>query len=203
MTKRDKSRQHQRNAQQVASRLPAWLLVITLTSMAAACKRTTAQKSDEPVSVTVSGTVMQTEAYCGGAAPNPQKLEAMRTPKPLAGKKIYFKAGRSNDPDAPVVAETTSDDRGEFTASLPPGSYVVVDERRVDSASYDYMLANFGEPTENYSAVDKRCLDEWVKQADLAFEIADTTAAPLNIVFHKPCSWNSFPCVQFTGERPR
>jgi hypothetical protein len=79
----------------------------------------------------------------------------------------------------------------------------MVDEKRVDKASYNYMVSNFAEATENYTAVDKACLDKWVAEANLVFEVSAEGNEPLSVTFHKPCSWNSFPCVTFIGERPR
>jgi len=165
-----------------------------------ACKRPAAQ---EIKALTVTGTVFQTEAYCGGAAPNPQRVEEMRKPKPLGGKTVYIKAGTANSPEAEVLAEVTSNDSGEFSLSLEPGWYVMVDERRVDRASYNYMLTNFAEKTDNYGPIDKKCLDNWVTQADLVFEVKADSTETLSVTFHKPCSWNAFPCVTFIGERPR
>ncbi len=175
-----------------------YLLLVLLAI--AGCKRPVAQ---ETKNVSISGIVYQTEAYCGGAAPSQRILDDLQTPKPLAGKNLYIKAGKENDPDAPVVAEATSNDSGGFSVSLPPGWYVIVDENKKDKASYNYMLANFEVQTEQYSAVDKKCLDSWVVKPELAFEVKEATAEAVSVTFHKPCSWNSFPCVKFIGDRPR
>ncbi|WOK06903.1 hypothetical protein [Imperialibacter roseus] len=164
------------------------------------CKRPAAKQSN---AVVVTGTVFETQSYCGGAAPSEDRLAQMKIPKPLAGKVIYIKSGKANDPEAPVVAEVTADERGEFSVNLEPGFYVMVDEKRVDKASYNYMMSNFAEKTENYTAVDKACLDKWVAEANLVFEVSAEANEPLSVTFHKPCSWNSFPCVTFIGERPR
>ena len=166
----------------------------------AGCKRPAAQ---ETKNISVSGVVYQTEAYCGGAAPTQRMLDELQRPKALAGKNLYFKAGKENDPDAPVVAEATSNDSGGFSVSLAPGWYVIVDENKKDKASYNYMVANFETQTAQYSAIDKKCLDSWVVKPELVFEVTEGAGEPVNVTFHKPCSWNSFPCVKFIGERPR
>lgn len=176
-----------------------YFLVLSLLAIAA-CKRPVSKQAEEKL---VSGTILQTEAYCGGAAPSQQMLDELRMPKPLAGKTIYLKRGQENDPEAPVVASATSDQRGEFSLSLASGWYVVVDESKKDKASYNYMLANFAKESAQYSPVDRKCLDQWIGEADLVFEVADTDLSGVNITFHKPCSWNSFPCVRFIGKRPR
>lgn len=165
------------------------------------CKQPAASQQSQ--AVLISGTIYQTEAYCGGAAPNPQRLQQMNTPKPLAGKTVYIKPGKVNDPEAGVAVEVTSDERGEFSLTLEPGWYVMVDEKRMDKASYNYMLTNFAEPSESYTAVDKKCLDQWVTEANLVFEVKEGENEPLSVTFHEPCTWNSFPCVNFIGERPR
>ncbi len=175
-------------------------LCLLLLMAAPGCKRPMAKQSN---AVTLVGTVYETRSYCGGAAPSEDRLARLKAPRPLPGKTAYIKAGDSNDPDAPVVAEITSDDRGEFTVALEPGTYVMVDEKRVDKASYNYMMTNFAEKTETYGPVDKACLDKWVVQADLVFEVKDEGNEVLNVTFHTPCSWNSFPCVTFIGARPR
>lgn len=170
------------------------------------CKRPAAQETNANTNtstINVTGVVLQTEAYCGGAAPNQRILDELQTPKPLPGKNIYVKAGKANNPEAEVVAEVIADERGEFTLSLAPGWYVLVDESKKDRASYNYMLSNFAAATDKYTAVDRKCLDGWVKNAELVFEAKEGANEAIEVTFHKPCTWNSFPCVRFTGERPR
>jgi len=181
-------------------RFPFYTFLVVLFVAGAGCKRPVALQSN---AVVITGTVLETQSYCGGAAPSEERLAQMRTPRPLAGKTIYVKAGSVNDTEAPVLAEVTSDERGEFSLSLEPGLYVLVDEKRVDRASYDYMLTNFAEKSENYDPVDKRCLDNWIAQANLVFEVRAVENEPISVTFNKPCTWNSFPCVTYIGERPR
>ena len=78
-----------------------------------------------PAGADISGRVLQTSSYCGGAAPPPELLQELATPKPLANKTLYIKNGtaNSNSPSLPF----TSDSEGRFTLALSAGAYCIVE----------------------------------------------------------------------------
>lgn len=151
--------------------------------------------------VTVKGTVTFTQAYCGGAAPSQKLLDDLRTPRPLSGKKIYLRKGKMNQPSGPIVAEAITDEDGHFTFHLPNGSYYIVSDDKKDLTRYNQILETFSKTSDNYSAVDKSCLDKWINTPDLLFEVKDKDTT-IHVSYFIPCSWNSTPCVNYTGVLP-
>ncbi len=144
----------------------------------------------------------QTSSYCGGAEPPAELLNALATPQPLAGEEIYIRSGNKNNPDDTPLLEVVTGADGSATFYLVAGEYYVVFENKQDRATYEEYKLKYGTGTDYYEPIDLKCLDEWLSKPELVFVVSDTMKNPLTINVHKPCSWNSIPCAQFTGSLP-
>lgn len=150
----------------------------------------------------INGTVMRVRAYCGGAKMPEERYNELRKPKTYAGKKLFVKKGKFNDLKKKAVLEFVSDSAGNFSFSLPPGVYCIVDEFKRDKANYNKMLVQYKEATKNYSPISPDCLKEWFKTPDMVFEVKAVGTDSLIITFHDKCPWNTVPCVTYKGPLP-
>ena len=145
----------------------------------------------------------KTSQYCGGARPSDEMLQEFQTPKPLSGQLCFIRKSETNKISSTPVASATSDNQGKINIALAPGTYCLVLPNKVDSAAYKMFLTKFGEDTGNYSAIDKKCLDQWFQKPELVFTVTDAkqpTATEFTI--HQPCSWNTIPCTDYRGPFP-
>ena len=148
--------------------------------------------------VSFSGTLTETNDYCGGARPSDEILTQLGTPRPLANKKIYIKKGEVNTFDNKVILVLTSDSKGNFHAKLRPGKYLVVDSTKKDPAYYNQLLKTYKNQTANYLAIDSLCLKEWYVKPTGVFEVSATEKKSITVNFHKACS-EAIPCTRYTG----
>lgn len=149
----------------------------------------------------VSGQITYTISRCGGAVPTPEQLKEMATPKPMKGKKYYVRKGQHNSITSPIVAELSLNDMGQYEIHLETGIYSVVSSEKKDKVFYNEMLKLYIKETEHYTAMDKKCLDQWLQTPDFIIEVKgkDTT---VNHNFQEPCSWNKVPCANYKGPFP-
>lgn len=144
----------------------------------------------------VTGQVMHTRAYCGGAAPSDEMLQRYRTPLPLPGLKIYLRSGRTNVITRPLLDSTTTDAEGRFTFNLPNGEYCIITKARIKPP----VAANYDSNT--YEIVED-CIDEWIVHCDATFSVEDQDVAGLGVQLHKECFKEEFnPCIRYTGPMP-
>lgn len=148
--------------------------------------------------ILISGTVTETNDYCGGARPSDEILTQLATPRPLVNKKIYIKKGEVNAFDSKVILVLTSDSKGNFHAKLRPGKYLVVDSTKKDPAYYNLLLKTYKNQTANYLAIDTVCLKEWFLKPAGVFEVTPVETKNISINFHKACS-EAIPCTRYTG----
>lgn len=155
-------------------------------------------KSKLPVTIHLT----QTSSYCGGAAPPEELLQALATPQILPGEKFYIRSGNKNNPDATPLAEAVSNQNGDATFQLSAGEYYIVFENKLDRSTFEEYKLRYGKSTDYYDAIDLKCLEDWLVKPELVFLVSDTGANQFTLNVHKPCSWNSVPCAQFTGSLP-
>ena len=119
---------------------------------------------------------------CGGAV-RPPLPPGAKPPKDTPAARVSFvlRKGKKNS-SAAVAAEVTTDDAGQFTATLPRGTYclVTVDKRDVEA-----------EPGAN---IDRRCFYDWIQTCD-AVITAPTRRG--HIAIDRPCM---SPC--YNGPKP-
>ncbi|HEX2898469.1 MAG TPA: hypothetical protein VHS96_02005 [Bacteroidia bacterium] len=144
----------------------------------------------------VSGNVLVTGSYCGGAAPSEEILAEASRPKPFANKGFLIRSGKMNALGTDMVTRTRTDAQGTFSVELIPGTYCMVLEtkERARDAGF-YKLQNL--------AVDKPCDQKWLNTCDLTFTVADKNITGLRLNFNKKCFVDDLsPCVSFTGPMP-
>ncbi len=147
--------------------------------------------------------VTQTASYCGGVKPRAEFIKQLETPRPLEGKKIFVKQGDKNTFNAKVIIEAVSDSAGKIQFMLPSGKYFIVEEKKKDRGYYDTLLEKYLTPTTEFSAIDTSCLKAWYELPDLIFEIKSDESNNLKLNFHRKCSYNEIPCIQFRGHLPQ
>ena len=152
--------------------------------------------------VVVSGTVQRTGVYCGGARPTDEILQSIMEPKPLSGKKLFVKKGKTNDLSKTAILEFTSDSLGNFSITLPPGDYCIVDEFKNSKTNYQNILSTYKTETKDYSAVDPECLRGWFSEPDLVIVVPKSGLKNIKVIYVDKCPWNKIPCVTYHGPLP-
>jgi hypothetical protein len=150
----------------------------------------------------VDGIYTESNSYCSGARPSQEMLNDLEKPVPLANKVLYIKSGTENNLKKKRYVKVKTDLNGTFTCSLPIGQYIIIGVDKLDLKYYNFLLSKYAVPSKNYKAVDKACLNEWLKEPLLSFEVKKNKTDTLKIHLTKPCEWNSIPCTQFTGPLP-
>lgn len=144
----------------------------------------------------VSGYLMGTSSYCGGAAPSQEILKAYSTPHGWPGQTLIVRRGTVNQPGKPLVQRAVTDAGGKFVFHLPAGQYCLAfGEKEVPRPASFYNIAN--------QPVDKACDDRWLQTCELTFEVVDKGIDSLQISIHRPCFVTSHsPCVHYAGPMP-
>jgi hypothetical protein len=181
----------------------SWLLISFfflggICLLLACSSKSNASKSSLPVTILLT----QTAAYCGGAQPPEELLNALATPQPLAGEKMFIRSGNKNNPGETSIIEVVTGADGSASFFLNAGEYYVVFENKQDKTTYEEYKIKYGSGSGYYEPIDLKCLDEWLSKPELVFVVSDTMINPLTLNVYKPCSWNSIPCAQFTGSLP-
>ncbi len=146
---------------------------------------------------TVSGTVMQTSHYCGGAKPSEEMLKSFETPGPYISKVLYLKAGKTNSNNERVIVKFTSDSLGRFSFQIKPGTYCILQEEQVKTFSQkDYVSSST-------FAYDLACIKAWWKKPLKVITVKDSPVKNLRFDFTKACFIQSdMPCITYTGPMP-
>ncbi len=148
--------------------------------------------------VKVSGRVVQTSDYCGGANPTEEMLEYLRKERPLANKQLFIREGISNTLEKPVLQTFTSDAEGNFEVSLLPGDYCVIEENKKDALKMPDVpkgkqLPGRAQKIDPKSrVVNEECLRQWWQACDKLLKVQEQNLADVVIKFHHRCNP---PCV--------
>ncbi len=145
---------------------------------------------------------MRVKAHCGGARMTEEMYNEFSKPIFYANKKLFIKKGKWNDLKKKPILEFISDSTGNFSFSLPPGEYCIVDEYKNDKTNYNKLLNKFKEPTLHYSAISSSCLKEWFKTPAAVLNIPSSGLNNFVITFYDECSWNKVPCATYHGPLP-
>lgn len=117
----------------------------------------------------------------------------------LAGYRLYFRAGTTNDTMVPVADSAVTDANGRYRVALAPGTYMIL--LREQLLPYDQLLKSYAGT--RYQ-VRPECLQQWWTQPRLLFTVTEKTlqAPSLELVFNEntpvPC-----PCISFPCNKPR
>jgi hypothetical protein len=157
---------------------------------------TSAQKTKKPV-YRVSGKVVQTSEYCGGARPTEEMEAEFALQKPYPGKVLYVKKGNKNSLKKPVLFKFISNEAGEFSFDLPAGEYVILQEEQLDCLDIKKFKTN------EYTTVDEACLKTWWKTPLKMLVIKKSAVNDLLFAFHHPCFvQGDVPCLRYNGPTP-
>jgi hypothetical protein len=147
-----------------------------------------------------------TEAYCKGVAPRPEDYP---TAQPWSGV-LYLRSagtldeqGRAfNDVRRPVLDSIRTDDIGHGQLDLPPGTYILIDRDRATDRRYHQLLKDHAQATPHRGAIDKDCLDQWLRGPFSTVTIVADDVTPVDHHTISKCSWNSVPCAPWMGPLP-
>jgi len=144
----------------------------------------------------VSGNVTQTFSYCGGAAPSKEILDQLATPVPFAGKKFYIRKGEVNDTNKVILKSFESDSKGNFSFSLPNGTYSIIVEEQLHAI-------NPSDYSKEFEVADEKCLLDWWSKPYFILRIKDSDIKQLNFsFFHRCFVSHDIPCITYQGPPP-
>lgn len=147
---------------------------------------------------TVSGTITTAGSYCGGAAPTDEMLRKVQAVRPMSGFTIYVKKGTENNVSSPIIDSTNTDGNGNYSLSLEPGSYILLQKNQLDKD----VLEQYKEPTK-WMRADKGCLLRWWEKGLATITVENSAIDSLNFHFQKRCFVPSnIPCLTYTGPYP-
>jgi hypothetical protein len=147
--------------------------------------------------ISISGVVMQTSSYCGGAEMPPELFEEYSKPRPYNGKVFYIRKGKVNSINEPVVLSFTVNASGTFSFQLPAGIYSIFQEPQLKPFNKkEYPLGS-------YTSEEIECLKKWWLKPYFVLEIKEKDITNLNFNFHHECfAINDIPCLQYYGPMP-
>src|ERR1700733_9194781 len=90
----------------------------------------------------VSGAIMQTTSYCGGAPPGRKIMDSFIKTKGIPFGKLFVKAGLANAEYAPVMDTIRADANGNFSIYLPAGNYCLLEEWKAKPFKLPLNTAN-------------------------------------------------------------
>lgn len=153
-------------------------------------------KSSSDTSFLISGKVLQTFSYCGGARPTQEILDKLNTPKVYPDKSFHVRAGSINDINKKIVVKFNSKMDGTFSFNLKPGTYSIILEEQLSLVDLtDYNTKN--------QRVDEKCLEEWWGKPYYILEVTDKNISELEFIFNQRCHLKTdIPCVSYTGPKP-
>lgn len=148
---------------------------------------------------TVSGKVMLTKSYCGGAAPSHEMLEEMRQPHPYSGLKLIFKNGNENTLRPKMTFETTTKADGTYEIEIPSGTWCILHPWQADESELNHYR-NLNSPE---MQVDVDCLESNWHACLRIVEIFDAPLESVDFEFHESCFHPiGIPCLNYSGPMP-
>ena len=119
----------------------------------------------------VSGHVIFTNSYCGGARPSDEMLESYETEYPLTNSTILLKQAEQKGKSIKI----TTDKKGNFQANLNPGTY-------------DYFMTE--KYSKNMGASFSSSCDVWLKRCFGQIKITEKKGKGYKLFFGFGCN----PC---------
>ena len=165
-------------------------------------------KTKQPAEPSFKRSIKLTSTYelCGGMMPSPEDVKAASTKTPLKNYTLYIRNGNENILSEKVLLEIKTDEFGLAEFELPVGSYCLVDSQKVNNIQIEEWKKEFKVASKSWDAIDAGCLDEWIKEPLLKFEVytdKDKNNELLFLNLHRNCFWNSIPCLMYRGPFPQ
>jgi hypothetical protein len=152
--------------------------------------------------VLVEFRLMKKGGYCGGARPSDQMLLDIEKNSPLASTQFYIKAGHTNDPSAPAIYSSITDEEGLAFVNLKAGDYLLVFDEKQDWSQYMRWKEEFATAKPPYGAMDTLCLRNWIQTPEAVFQVHADSSHVVEIVRTDKCFWNNIPCLEYLGSIP-
>ena len=140
----------------------------------------------------VTGSIMQTASYCGGAQPTQEMIKKLRTPSGIPFGKLFVKKTLVNEEGARIIDTIRADANGNFSITLPAGNYCLVEEWK--SKPFKLPLNS------KMQTVDAACYRKLYNTCDYQLNITEDMP-DLKFNFHRPCYFN-LPCISYKGPMP-
>ncbi|MFH0892941.1 MAG: hypothetical protein V2A54_00780 [Bacteroidota bacterium] len=162
-------------AQQAIKRMPVKTVISPSSLICKAVKNSFIKKYN------VSGKILATNPYCGGARPPQYILDEANIPNPVNACKVIIEcAGKE-------VFSGETDVNGSFSTLLPPGKYSVFIGEQKES---------FSELSKKFKAngcyFDDNNLKEWLAKPCITFTVKDKDVNGLKAEFKRNCDTESF-----------
>lgn len=147
-----------------------------------------------------------TAPYCGGAAPDPSDYPRAY---PWRGR-MFIRAAHPdstgkfsiNDLREPVLDTITTNAEGHGFLALPAGTYLMLDQDRVDGTQYEKLLHDHAKPAMYTEPIDTACLRRWLHGPFGVLTIAGGDTLHMEYPMYGQCPWYSTPCVHYFGPLP-
>jgi hypothetical protein len=147
-----------------------------------------------------------TAPYCGGADPGP---EGMPRPHPWQGA-MFLRAAQPdstglfalNELRSPVIDTIRTDASGQGHVRIPAGTYLLLDQDRVDDVRYRKLLRDHAKPSMHTHAIDTACMQRWLHGPFGVITITSGDTLRIDLPLHGKCSWYDTPCVHYFGPLP-
>ena len=144
--------------------------------------------------------------WCSGVEPDPSEWPRV---VPWSGT-MYLRKARPdtsghmamNNIEWPILDSILMDSAGHGHLSVAPGSYLLLDRARVDRREHDRLLRDFAKPALHREAIDRVCLDRWLKGPFEVITISAGDTLHLEMPLQGKCSWQSTPCAPDHGPPP-
>lgn len=138
----------------------------------------------------VTGSMMQTISYCGGAQPSQQVLDSCNKPRGIPYGKFFLKSGNTNLKGASIIQTINTDINGNFAIYLPTGNYCLVEEWK--SKPFKLPL------NDAKQTIDSTCFLNLYNTCDFKLAIPKKSIHHLIFIFHRNCYYNQ-PCTSYHG----
>jgi len=173
------------------------LLLIALgCALAGAAPRAARKASAQAGTIVISGTVTQSDAFCGGTAPPVSMSTPPDASRPFPNKTFHLVEGATRTPGGPVLGRFTSDAAGRFSFRLAPGTYSILVDEQISPPEAKRYEARF-------VRMDEACFKDWWAKPYSILEVRASDISGLRFHFNHRCFIQyDIPCLQYVGPRP-
>ena len=168
-----------------------FLFVLAITLFISCFSKRNSKKPE--TQFTITGRLMETRDYCGGAVPTPELLAICNTPAGISMGKLFIKKGNFNKGKSPVIDSIVADKEGKFSIQLPAGTYCLVE----DWKAKPFLLPE----NDEMQTVDSACYKNLYDACDYQLTVTDKNIDSVKIIFHRTCAWKK-PCIEYHGPLP-
>ena len=128
--------------------------------------------------------------------PTEEKLKRLTAPRAYPGKRFHVIRGSTNALAREIVLSFTTDEAGNFSFQLLPGTYaLLVDEQIPPPDAKKYQT--------KFITVDESAFNQWWAKPYHLLEVKAAPIADLKFHFpHRSFISNDIPCLRYVGPYP-